>query len=220
MISDDAISYLRATGAAACYVATVALAPVRVGVCRDPQRSLDHLMRRWNDVTFGWLAWINDHHRNAAIFTAELVAGSSEIIFDRDDDGVRTSRSLSYVVGKIEQIAEHHSIALTSHDMALKRARLYAQKLDNVLAALQQRGAFHAFNHAYRVHREQARNRNESVLPYFAVRDELRRVIIRYLVAHDDRIDVGAVLEEIRQRFPWFQAVEERQKRTVSRQTV
>jgi hypothetical protein len=202
-IDDDARTYLSAVGALAVYIATQDGTVVRVGFCRDPRKALAYLARAWPRAGFAWAAWFEDSKRGAANFVAEIGAHASDLIVGRRDDHVKTTRPLPFVIAHVETIAIRYGITLTPHASAIQRAKIYAKRLDVALNDLQRFGHFGAFNHAYRVYREQRRLAGESAAPYWAVREQMRQIIIRWLVTHA-RLDQNALLEEIRQRFPWF----------------
>jgi hypothetical protein len=202
---DDVRTYLSAVGALAVYVAEQDSIPVRVGFCHDPQKVLTYSARKWPRVRFGWMAWFEDQQPAAASFVAEIQENAKELIFGRREDNVTTPRRLPWVIAHIENLAKMEMVTLTPHASAVERARAYARRLDAALSGLQQTGEFASFNRAYRIYRERQRMRGESAMPYWAAKEDLRRVIIRWLV-HHQRIDPAALLVEIRQRFPWFKA--------------
>jgi hypothetical protein len=94
---------------------------------------------------------------------------------------------------------------LTPHARAIERAKVYAGYLDEAIEAMQRDGTFSAFNHAYKLHRQERAKRNESVTPFWAVMHELRALIIRALIAEPkNRLVPASVIVEIRKQFPWF----------------
>ena len=203
---DDATrTYLSAVGALAVYVAVQDGVPVRVGFCHDPHKTLTYMARRWPRVAFAWMAWFEDSKPVAANFIAAVMEAAPDMIAARRDNHVKAPQPLSFVTARIENLARFEKVVLTPHGNAIVRARIYANRLDGVLATLQHSGEFSAFNHAYRIYREGQRMKGESALPYWAAKEQMRQLIIRWLVTHP-RIDVAALVTEIRERFPWFKA--------------
>lgn len=200
---DDVRTYLSAVGALAVYVAEQDSIPVRVGFCHDPVKVLTYMARKWPRTRFGWIAWFEDQQPAAASFVAEIQENAKELIFGRREDNVMTPRRLPWVVAHIENLAKMEGVTLTPHAIAVNRAKLCARRLADALNALQEQGHFSAFNHAYRIYRERQRMRGELAMPYWAAKEDLRRIIIRWLV-HHQYIDPAALLSEIRERFPWF----------------
>jgi hypothetical protein len=202
-IDDDVRTYLAAVGALAVYVATQDGAPVRIGFCRDPHRALGYIMRAWPRAAFAWMAWFEDAKPQAAGFVAEILEHERDLLVVRRDDKARIPRALPFVISHIEMIALRHDTTLTQHVVAVERAKALSARLDTALDALQRAGHFGSFNHAYRIYREQRRLGGESAAPFWAAKDQMRQTIIRWLISHTT-LDQNALLEEIRQRFPWF----------------
>jgi hypothetical protein len=202
-IDEDVRTYLAAVGALAVYVAVQDDAPVRVGFCRDPHKALSYIARAWPRASFAWMAWFEDARPGAAAFVAEIGEHERDLIVMRRDETIREPRELASVIAHVETIALRHKLTLTPHRSAINRARIYADKLDMVLTGLQRAGHFAAFNRAYRIYRETRRLESESAAPFWAVKEQMRQTIIRHLVKNR-WIDQQALLEEIRQRFPWF----------------
>lgn len=194
-LDDEVKTYLSAVGAVAIYVATVEGMPVRIGFSHDPRKTRTFLGQRWPRVAIAWLAWIDENAPGAPELCATIVEQQSTIA------GIR--QPLSVVLTKIEALAYLHKVTLTPNARAIERARACSERLDRALMTLQANGQLGAFNHAYRVYREGQRARGESAMPYWAVRQDLRRVVIRYLAAHSE-VDPSVLLDEIRERFPWF----------------
>jgi hypothetical protein len=202
-IDDDVRTYLAAVGALAVYIAAQDDSPVRLGFCRDPHKALSYIARAWPRASFAWMAWFEDSKPGAAAFVAEIGEHERELIVTRRDETIRVPRKLVSVIAHVEMIALRHKVTLTTHRTAINRARIYADKLDMVLTGLQRAGHFAAFNHAYRIYREARRLEGESAAPFWACKEQMRQTIIRHLVTHK-WTDQNALLEEIRQRFPWF----------------
>jgi hypothetical protein len=96
-------------------------------------------------------------------------------------------------------------VTLTPHARAIERAKVYAGYLDDAIEAMQRDGTFSAFNHAYKLYRQERAKRNESAPPFWAVMHELRALIIRSLIASPkNRLVPASVIIEIRKQFPWF----------------
>jgi hypothetical protein len=174
-----------------------------VGFCRDPRKTLAYLARAWPRVTFHWLAWFEDSKANATHFVSEVVERHRVLVLESRNADVWVARPLPFVISHVETIALRCGVTLTPHAVAVQRARTYAQRLGVVLDGLQRAGHFTAFNRSYRMYREARRLGGESAAPFWAVKEQLRQMIIRHLVAQKS-FDQNALLEEIRKRFPWF----------------
>jgi hypothetical protein len=192
-------TYLSAIGAAAIYISVENDKPVSVGAARDLDKALKHLRNVISPtVALGWVAWSPRYD-----VLVEIAQIPDLFYVERPSGFARLT--LAELVGLIEQHAKQRGIVLTPHRRALERAQVYAKFLDDTLAALQDNGAFVAFNQAYKTHRHEAKARGESVQPFWAVMTDLRGVIIRALIANKkNRLDPSSMLEEIRKQFPWL----------------
>ena len=192
-------TYLSAIGAAAIYISVENDRPVSVGAARDLDKALKHLRSVISPtIALGWVAW-SPHYD----WLVEI-AGEPNLLDVHTVNGVE-ALPLVQLIGLIEHHAKQRGIILTPHRRALERAQVYANFLDDILAGLQDSGAFAAFNQAYKAHRHEAKARGESVQPFWAVMTDLRGVIIRALIANKNiRLDTAAVLAEIRKHFPWL----------------
>jgi hypothetical protein len=203
-ISDDVRTYLSAVGAVAVFVAEQDNVPVRVGFLNDPQKALTYLVRKWPHASFAWMAWFEGSTPKGAAFIADISGRAAELIYLRRDK-MKIPRRTPWVINTIETLALRGQVTLTPHAIAINRAKFYARRLDTVLTNLQANGTFGAFNRAYRIYRERQRMSSESALPYWAAKEQLRKVLIRYLVVHKDA-DFYELLVEIQTKFPWFKA--------------
>jgi hypothetical protein len=196
-LDDDVIRYLSAVEAIAIYIATVDGVPVRIGFAHDPRKALAFLNRRWPAVTISWLTWFDDSKDEASSFITE--------ISDNVNDLITRDRTLQSVAAHIESLAGAEGVTLTPHGRAVARAHAASERLDQALAWLKTTGELAAFNRAYRIHRQERHANGESAMPFWAVQQGLRRLIIRYLAAHDNFL-IKPILIDIRQQFPWFRS--------------
>jgi hypothetical protein len=196
-LDDDVVNYLAAVEAIAVYIATVDSVPVRIGFAHDPRKALVFLNRRWPAVTISWLAWFDDSKDEASSFITE--------ISDNVNDLITRDRTLQSVAAHIESLACAEGVTLTPHGRAVARAHAASERLERALAAFKARGELAAFNRSYRIHRQQRHSTGESTMPYWAVQQGLRRLIIRNLAAHDNFL-IASILIDIRQQFPWFRS--------------
>jgi hypothetical protein len=201
-ISEDVRTYLSAVGALAVFVAEQDKVPVRVGFLHDPSKALAYMVRKWPHVSFAWMAWFDANTSAGASFISEISGRSAELIYMRRDQ-TRIPRRIPWVINYIETLALREQVVLTPHAIAINRAKFYARRLDAVLTTLQHNGTFSAFNRAYRIYRDSQRMSGESAVPFWAAKEQLRKVLIRYLVAHKD-VDFYELLAEISAKFPWF----------------
>ena len=191
-VDTAAKTYLSAIGAVAIYISIDNGKPINVGVARDLDKALRHLRKIISPTaTFGWIAWGMDYARLTDIAQMrDLLHGTHTI----EDMGER-----------ITMMAVAHGAVLTPHARAIERAQVYADYLDEALKAMQRNSTFTAFNHAYKLHRQQLARKGESAQPYWSVMAELRAVIVRHLVAEPkNRLMPADVIREIRKAFPWF----------------
>jgi hypothetical protein len=188
-IDTAAKTYLAAIGASAIYVCVERGQPISVGVARDLDKALRHLHSFFSPAAaMGWIAWGLDY--GALVQLAQAV---------------KPVVPLHDTVMAIANEASVRGMVLTPHGRALERAAVYADYLDQAIAAMQRDGTLGQFNRAYKFHRLERGRHGEAVQPYWAVMQELRAVIIRSLVAEPkNRMDISAVITEIRQAFPWF----------------
>lgn len=191
-VSVAAKTYLAAIGASAIYIATNQGVPISVGVARDLDKALHHLRKIvCPGATFGWVAWAADYQALAHIAQATI--------------RITPLTSMSLLITEIETAAQALGVTLTPHLRVLERAQVYAEALDEAIAAMQQAGVFKTFNQAYKAYRLGLGRKGKSPVPYWAVMGELRGVVIRMLIAQGkNRFSPHIALEEIRKAFPWF----------------
>ena len=176
-IDSAAKTYLSAIGASAIYIAAVKGRPVCVGVARDLDKALRHLQKTIDPAAqLGWIAW-------GMSYDALLQIAKAPELLLIERGGIKAQLPLAQVVGLVQLKAQQLGVTLTPHARALERAEVYSAYLDSALAELQRNGTFAAFNAAYKQHRQASARNRESVVPFWAVMQELRAVVIRALVA-------------------------------------
>jgi hypothetical protein len=199
-LSTAAKTYLSAIGAVAIYVSVDQGNPITVGVARDLDKAIRNIRKIMSPTAaIGWIAWGMDY----AALTA--IAQTPNLIYVNRDDGIKRALPLNELVALIGLLANMRGVTLTPHARAIERAKVYAGYLDEAIEAMQRDGTFSAFNHAYKLYRQERAKRNESVTPFWAVMHELRALIIRSLIASPkNRLVPASVIIEIRKQFPWF----------------
>jgi hypothetical protein len=195
-LDNDVCRYLSAVEAIAIYIATVDGVPVRVGFAHDPRKTKAFLVRRWPRLTISWLAWFDDSKDEASSFIDEISEAR---------DIVAEYGTMALLVARLESLARAEGVTLTPHWRAVERAKASSVRLDEALAKLKSSGELSAFNHAYRAYRQERVANGESVMPYWAAQQALRRLIIQHLVQHENFL-APQMLSDIRQHFPWFRA--------------
>jgi hypothetical protein len=202
LLAQNVKSYLSAVGAAAIYVSVHNREPKSVGVCRDLDRSLEHVRRLLGvPVTFGWIAWASQHEVLLAI------AKMPGLMLRTREDGVKVVCTLPDVVRRIRTVADRSAVVLTSHRKAVERANVLAGVVEQVFVELRTSGQLAAFNVAYKSYRRSAQANGESVLPYWKAEEQLRRVTIRAIATSASRsASLEKLSELIAQEFPWLRA--------------
>ena len=199
-LSTAAKTYLSAIGAVAIYVSVDQGNPITVGVARDLDKAIRNIRRIMSPTaSIAWIAWGMDYEALTAI------AQTPNLIYVNRDDGIKRALPLNELVDVIQLMAKMRGVTLTPHARAIERAEVYARYLDEAMEAMQPDGTFTAFNHAYKLHRQELAKRNESATPFWAVMHELRALIIRSLIkSPKNRLVPASVIVEIRKAFPWF----------------
>jgi hypothetical protein len=113
-------------------------------------------------------------------------------------------RTVEQIAAAIEQQAQELGVVMTPHEKAIARAERLAARVDNAFAGLKANGTFVKFNRDYKNYRISLAAHGKSAKPYFAVIEQLRRLVIKNLATNPQGLSPAVLAEQIRREFAWY----------------
>ncbi len=189
--------YLRLSGVAAIYLATLAEGGFRVGSSRDLDRTIYLLRRRYYGLRLATAVWVENKE------LAELIICEAMPRLNCDSGGT-CEVARRDAERAIEAAAARLNVALTDHATVMRRVRRASFHVKRLIDDANARGELKWFNEAFREWRIASKSQGRSV-SYAEARARLRRVVVQRVLAGDVE-NVVALTPEI---FPQLSRVRE-----------